>query len=327
MMMTGGHHHGEFSPEDIQDLLGSVFPDAPHPGFSEHSTSDQPLPISNPTMDADAAKVAARTERKRSREKQRRSDVNKQFGELSMVLRRIDANHHPHSNGDNSSSVSVFAPGNRAELIARTIRLLETLDEANKKQKRDIQDYQVQLENAKKAGEETAAKLKEQLLAPRDIGHNRVMMMVPMMIGGNGGSSTAEAMTAATGSSTTTPHPLLTPWMMPFAAAASSDPQPRSASAPPPAATAATTTTMAPWMMPFLPPPPFVSAFTSSSEEGDSQQQQKPASTVTTTATTTATATNLTIHTNTTGPTKESPSASSSSSDSTDHNNNLAHCA
>jgi hypothetical protein len=314
LAMTGH----EFSAEDIQDLLGSVLEDGPAPGSSEDSMGEiSGRPILKNDVDA---KVAARTERKRSREKQRRSDVNKQFGELSKVLRQIDA----HTSGD----ASLYAPGNRAELIARTVRLLETMDECNKKQKREIEDLQVQLENSKKAGEEMAAKLKEQLMAPRDLGHNRVMMMVPMMIHPNGGPPEIMATAAAMSSNTTTST--MTPWMMPYAP----DPQPqppRSASAPPPPPTAAATTaTMAPWMMPFL-PPPFVaaaaaptSAIQSSDAPEDSLQQRKPAS-------------NNTSGTSSSNNKESASTSSSSSPDSTDSNaknnnstttgSNLAHCA
>jgi hypothetical protein len=59
------------------------------------------------------------------------------------------------------------------------------------------------LEAAKQAGEDTAAKLKEQMTAPVNMGSNRVMMMVPMMIGGD-----------------QPPQPMMHPMMNPFMQAA-----------------------------------------------------------------------------------------------------------
>ena len=140
------------------------------------------------------AKAHARSERKRSREKQRRSDVNKQFTDLTQLLQKIDAedaaaaaaeaaaatsntNEELGSCDVKSSSVAssattvaasriTFNPSNRVDLIGRTILQLERLHEANKRRKNEIASLQQQLDVAKKAGEDTAAKLKEAMLAP-----------------------------------------------------------------------------------------------------------------------------------------------------------------
>lgn len=106
----------------------------------------------------DGAKAQARSERKRSREKQRRSDVNKQFSDLTEVLQRIETEE---AEEDHSVVRLAFSPTNRVDLIARTITHLERLNASNKRRKAEIESLQQQLAHAKKAGEDTAAKLKE----------------------------------------------------------------------------------------------------------------------------------------------------------------------
>lgn len=140
------------------------------------------------------AKAHARSERKRSREKQRRSDVNKQFTDLTQLLQKIDAEDAAAAAADTAAAASntneefgscdvksssvassatavvasriTFNPSNRVDLIGRTILQLERLHEANKRRKNEITSLQQQLDVAKKAGEDTAAKLKEAMLAP-----------------------------------------------------------------------------------------------------------------------------------------------------------------
>jgi hypothetical protein len=178
----------DFSPEDIQDLLGGYEPhhhDNHFPGSSASSLQ----------QDNDFAsdhKVAAQTERKRSREKQRRLDFNRQFSELTAALRRIEGD----SEGNTAGSIYSGSITNRSDLIARTISLLNSLHESNKRRKTENEKLQEELERAKKAGEETAAKLKESMMAPQNVGSGKVMMMVPMMIGA-GGDATVMSHAAA----------------------------------------------------------------------------------------------------------------------------------
>lgn len=156
----------DFSPEDIQDLLGCVLDNNQLTGGNPSASSEEGID----------SKEQARTERKRFREKQRRSDVNKQFTELTSTLRKME--------GSSTNSYSSCTPSNRADLIARSISLLSNLDESNKRQKLEIGKLKEELELAKKAGEDTAAKLKESMMGPHNVGGNKVIMMVPMMIGG-----------------------------------------------------------------------------------------------------------------------------------------------
>jgi hypothetical protein len=111
-------------------------------------------------------KTMARSERKRSREKQRRCDVNRQFTDLTTVLKQIETEEAAEDHSTSSSTWGVlprvaFSASNRVELIARTITHLERLNASNKRRKKEIDSLQQQLDLAKKAGEDTAAKLKE----------------------------------------------------------------------------------------------------------------------------------------------------------------------
>jgi len=153
----------------------------------------------------DGTKNQARSERKRSREKQRRTDVNKQFGELTEVLKRIESEEQqlqqeraareeareggPKPNSSNQASRMIlppFSPTNRVDLIARTIAHLERLSHVTKKQVQELQSLEDQLRTAQKAGEDMAQKLKDAVFSQQQQGG---MMMSGMMgAAANGGS-------------------------------------------------------------------------------------------------------------------------------------------
>jgi hypothetical protein len=105
----------------------------------------------------DESKAMARSERKRSREKQRRSDVNQKFGDLTLLLRQIESEEAE----EDQMARLAFNATNRVDLVARTIMHLGRLRDCNKKRKVEVESLQQQLDQAKKAGEDTAAKLKE----------------------------------------------------------------------------------------------------------------------------------------------------------------------
>lgn len=169
---------GNFSPEDIQELLGVMGDEQNRPQttesssvsapFEEHRSSEigsnllqgEDFKEDEDCLDdvPDDCKVQARSERKRSREKQRRSDVNRQFADLTHLLRQIEAEE---AEDENSKARLAFNPANRVDLISRTISHLERLRESSKKRKLEVDSLQIQLEQAQKAGEDTAAKLKE----------------------------------------------------------------------------------------------------------------------------------------------------------------------
>ena len=146
----------------------------------------------------DSTKNHARSERKRSREKQRRTDVNKQFGELTEVLKRIESEEQqlqqeralreeqPEGTKTNQPSRMVlppFSPTNRVDLIARTIAHLERLSHVTKKQIQEVLKLEEQLKTAQKAGEDMAQKLKDAVFN-HQYPQNGTMMMNGMM--GNG---------------------------------------------------------------------------------------------------------------------------------------------
>eukprot|EP00536_Pseudo-nitzschia_multiseries_P010490 jgi/Psemu1/26092/gm1.26092_g len=116
-----------------------------------------------------AQEAELRSERKRSREKQRRNDVNKQFAELTEVLKNIEREAQEMGRKDDAyGSISTMmaiaattGPTNRVDLIARTIVHLERLNRTAKKQREEISNLQEQLERTKKAGEDLAEKLKD----------------------------------------------------------------------------------------------------------------------------------------------------------------------
>jgi hypothetical protein len=155
---------GTFTPEDINELLGAMGGEhqpksdvaasiASSSGFEGNDAADLK---EDDGMD-DGFKVQARSERKRSREKQRRCDVNMQFTDLTKLIRQLEAEEAT----DLEKARLAFSPTNRVDLIARTIVHLERLRDSNKRHKVEVDSLQQQLDQAKKAGEDTAAKLKE----------------------------------------------------------------------------------------------------------------------------------------------------------------------
>lgn len=166
-------YNHNFTDEDLNDILGaSLMEDPSHsgettienPGSSGAADHECRSKEDDDDDDLDGissdAKTQARTERKRSREKQRRSDVNRQFADLSQLLRRIESEEE----GRTSLPLSSAGPTNRVDLIARTINIMERTHELSKKRKTEIASLQKQLEDSQKMAEDTAARLKEATL-------------------------------------------------------------------------------------------------------------------------------------------------------------------
>lgn len=174
---VGGLHPADISASEFDSFLSGVFEDSS--GITEEQKSQ------------------ARTERKRSREKQRRLDVNKQFNELTAALRRIEGEMEPCEELRSASLLPTT--NNRADLMARAILVLDVLHEKNKRRKLEVEQLSKDLATAKQAGEETAAKLKERMMAPQNMGGGKVMMMVPMMMASGDGSAAATPMPFAGG--------------------------------------------------------------------------------------------------------------------------------
>jgi hypothetical protein len=265
------HHHHEdgFSPEDIHHLLGDVLGGDDNEDGAHGGRSGPPSEAGS-SVNVDANKNLARTERKRSREKQRRSDVNKQFHDLTHLLRRMET-----EDPDEFSHLPPYSPANRVELMGRTVQMLSVLYERNKKRKTEITDLQEQLEASKKAGEETAAKLKEAMMTPQSMGGNKVMMMVPMLINTGGDSSQPQSQQ----SSAQPPAMPFQSWMtsfmgMPTAAAAT----PAEFNPAAMAAAAAPHPMQMPFLMPMTMPAPTPASGAPSSSSGDLKQEAKTGS-------------------------------------------------
>jgi hypothetical protein len=130
-----------------------------HPAAEEQIVSYTP---GSYVLVDEEARAQERVERKRSRERQRRSDVNKQFADLTSLLRRIET-----EDLDDEVPLSIIplgGPSNRVDLIARTIAVLERMHDMSTKRKREVIDLNTQLEDMKKMAEDTAARLKEATL-------------------------------------------------------------------------------------------------------------------------------------------------------------------
>merc|ERR1719506_2793604 len=220
---NGGGPVNNFTPDEISDLLDFAMPVQPGGGGgppSSNSTAAPQPPIdleavqaavaattssaaaavasqpgrkntSTSTTTPQGSKHAVRSERKRSREKQRREDVNKQFTDLTDVIKKLEAdelkihqellkeqedlelleqgstNKRPRTAGvprPYTSPVCVlppFSPTNRVDLIARTILHLERLSHVTKKQKTKIASLEEQILVSQQAGEAAARKLKQ----------------------------------------------------------------------------------------------------------------------------------------------------------------------
>jgi len=205
--VLGGERRGQAG------ILSSAPGKASMNGSSSSSDNNNNGNIDNNDNDNidEGSKNQARSERKRSREKQRRTDVNKQFGELTEVLKLIESEEQQlqqvraareeardgngnssNSNIGSSNSSSLqpttssarmifppFSPTNRVDLIARTIAHLERLSHVTKKQVQELHNLEEQLKNAQKAGEDMAQKLKEAVF-------NQQQQGVGMMMNGFG---------------------------------------------------------------------------------------------------------------------------------------------
>jgi len=161
------HHHHEPSHDEVGSmrLPGDDKTAAPTDGGVEEETTEeqqqQDLKEEDEELISAEARAQARSERKRSREKQRRSDVNKQFADLTQLLRRIEAEDLDAEGMAGLSSIPSGGPTNRVDLIARTIAVLERMHDMSSKRRREVVDLNRQLEEMKKMAEDTAARLKE----------------------------------------------------------------------------------------------------------------------------------------------------------------------
>jgi hypothetical protein len=163
---------GNFSEDDIQHLLGSMVESHESQRGKEDSLDAASIAsstaVSSNEIDEET-KVLARSERKRSREKQRRMDVNKQFTDLTKLVSQLEKEEREE---DPTIFHQHFSATNRADLISRTIAHLERMRDSSKRRRTECASLQQQLQEAKKAGEDMAAKYKGLL-------NNNQNMMMP----------------------------------------------------------------------------------------------------------------------------------------------------
>lgn len=148
-----------FSEEEIHDILGAMnsHHDCSHEEHGTHNDGSHHDSIDGTGISADS-RAQARSERKRSREKQRREDVNKYFGDLTQLLRKVEADD---DDGSKWIPIPTVGPTNRVDLISRTIVVLERVHKVSMQRKQEIEDLNKQLEDMKKIAEDTTARLKE----------------------------------------------------------------------------------------------------------------------------------------------------------------------
>jgi hypothetical protein len=165
---------GNFSEDDIQHLLGAMNESHESQRGKQDSHSLEATSIASSTalasndIDEDT-KLFARSERKRSREKQRRMDVNTQFADLTKLVSQLEKEEREE---DPTVFRQSFSATNRADLISRTIAHFERMRDSNKRGRTECASLQQQLQEAKKAGEDMAEKYKGLL-------HNSQNMMMP----------------------------------------------------------------------------------------------------------------------------------------------------
>merc|ERR1711862_411024 len=151
--------------------------------------------------------------KKRTREKQRRTDVNTLFTDLTMMLKKIDSENCEDDESP-KSSVRLSTNMNRVDLIGKTISTLDRLHSENKKRKCSVNKLSAELEENKKRFEEVSRKLQEFESQPcQDKKPSEpVMMMVPMMVRPDGAAQPAFM-----------PQPMLYPMCAPGAPEKSSE--------------------------------------------------------------------------------------------------------
>jgi hypothetical protein len=122
----------------------------PPPAAAAMALSSSAHSINNDNLDAtdlsEEVKTEIRSERKRTREKQRRSDVNAQFAALTEILKRVEGYDLDSDVSDDeendttckkqklSTTVPVMnaTPSNRVDLISRTISIMDRLHKVNR---------------------------------------------------------------------------------------------------------------------------------------------------------------------------------------------------
>merc|ERR1719491_2614200 len=150
-----------------------AFPPPPSAGVTQTSVSPHVVKThANPkarTKARNPEEESNRSERKRYREKQRRSEVNTQFADLTTLLKKIEAEDvHSGKNRTffitklNASSNSM----NRVDLIGETTSVLNRIHNESRKRKCAIDELNEELKTTKRRVEDTISKLQQQQSNP-----------------------------------------------------------------------------------------------------------------------------------------------------------------
>ncbi len=167
------------------------------PPSSNSTSSSQQVSESNAGTDfmenpdlSEEKKAQIRSERKRNREKQRRSDVNSQFAALTELLKRVEGYDLDSDVSDDEDEketkkrkvnpvggVMNITPSNRVDLIARTIAVMDRLHQVNRSLRQNVKELRKTLNKVKLGNEKSTN------------GVNQQGFMNSMMGGAIGGTS------------------------------------------------------------------------------------------------------------------------------------------
>lgn len=187
--------------DDVQNYSGHCYKETPPHGqvdnltvYNGHPAKEMKavthdatiaVPPTNQITDAVSAeaKAQARSERKRTREKQRRLDVNSQIVDLTAILQKVDADDL--KDVANTAAAKNSSPGNRVDLIGRTIAVLNKIHGENRKRQAEISDLQEKVSKSNK-NLETMIKEREQAVQSVVAAPNNAApgMVLPMINGG-----------------------------------------------------------------------------------------------------------------------------------------------
>jgi len=178
------------SEQEIQDILDAMPPGQLQPQKTQTICSHLTPAVKSSDVPNSAghelkteARSTARSERKRTRERQRRDDVNKQFAGLTRLLRQIEEDDIAENNEITTSCRRLTGQTNRVDLISNAILVLEQKHKTGKTRKNEIIKLKQELADTNKMVEDTAARLKEATMYQQSASPNQqVMTMMPMMV-------------------------------------------------------------------------------------------------------------------------------------------------
>ncbi len=181
------------------------------PPSSNSAPSNQQVSESNAGTDfmenpdlSEEKKAQIRSERKRNREKQRRSDVNSQFAALTELLKRVEGYDLDSDVSDDEDEketkkrkvnpvggVMNITPSNRVDLIARTIAVMDRLHQVNRSLRQNVKELRKTLSKVKLGNEKSTNGMNQQGFINGMVGGGMggnsfgggMMMMVPQQMG------------------------------------------------------------------------------------------------------------------------------------------------